>query len=172
MIKTTFAALTAALLAMPVPALAHVGLESSQAPAGSTYKAVLRIGHGCDGSPTREIRVKVPDGMVGVKPMAKAGWEVTTVKGPLAVPYVSHGKAITEGVTEIHWTGGRLPDEQYDEFVFRGQLPDKPGETLYIPVVQLCERGEHRWIDIPAAGRKGDDLKEPAPGVRLTDKVK
>ena len=167
------AALTAAVaLAAPALAHAHVTLETGEAPAASYYKAVARIGHGCNGSPTKEIRIKVPDGMVSVKPMPKPGWEVSTVVGKLATPYESHGKTITEGVTEVRWSGGKLFDEHYDEFVFRGQLPDKPGETLYVPIVQICDQGESRWIEIPAAGQTPADLKEAAPGIRLTDRKK
>jgi uncharacterized protein YcnI len=161
-----------ATLAMTGAAMAHVTLETAEAPAGSYYKAVMRVGHGCEGSPMREMRVKVPDGMVSVKPMPKPGWKVSTVIGKLEAPYESHGKTITEGVTEIRWTGGKLLDEHYDEFVFRGQLPDRTGETLYVPIVQICEKGESRWIEIPAAGQKSDDLKEPAPAIRLTPKAK
>lgn len=173
MTKLMAAALTAAFtLGAAGAAFAHATLETAEAPAGSYYKAVVRIGHGCDGSATRDVRVKVPDGMVSVKPMPKPGWEVSTTVGPLAVPFQSHGKTITEGVTEVRWTGGTLLDAHYDEFVFRGQLPDKPGETLYVPVVQICEKGEHRWIEIPASGQSPADLKEPAPTIRLIDRKK
>lgn len=156
----------------PGVALAHVTLQASEAPAGSYHKAVLQVGHGCDGSPTREIRVRVPDGMVSVKPMPKPGWEVTTVQGPLATPHASHGKTVTEGVVEIRWTGGRLPDAHYDEFAFRGKLPAAAGGVLHVPVVQLCETGEHRWIEIPAPGQDPERLKEPAPSLRLTEAKK
>ena len=43
-------------------ASAHVTLERQEAPVGSSYKAVLRVPHGCDGSPTTAIRVRVPAG--------------------------------------------------------------------------------------------------------------
>lgn len=159
------------LAALGQPAAAHVTLETQQAVAGSTYKAVLRVGHGCEGTPMHTIRVRVPDGMVSVKPMPKPGWQLTTVKGKLDQPIDDgHGGKITEGVREIVWTSGKLMDEHYDEFVFRGQLPNKPGQTIYIPVVQECERGVHRWIEIPAAGKSPNDYKEPAPGVRLLPK--
>ncbi len=172
--KSMKLAVLAAAVAVATPGLAHahVTLETSEAPAASYYKAVARVGHGCNGSPTREIRIRVPDGMVSVRPMPKPGWEVSTVVGKLAVPYESHGKTITEGVTEVRWSGGKLLDEHYDEFVFRGQLPDRPGETLYVPIVQICDQGESRWIEIPAAGQSDKDLKEPAPAIRLTPKVK
>src|SRR3954468_20049626 len=61
-------------------AVAHVTLERREAVAGSTYKAVLRVPHGCDGSPTQAIRVQIPVGVDNVKPMPHAGWQLTTVK--------------------------------------------------------------------------------------------
>jgi uncharacterized protein YcnI len=78
---------------------------------------------------------------------------------------------LTQGVREISWSGGRLPDEWYDEFVFRGRLPEaEAGTMVYFPVVQECETGAHRWIEIPAPGKSADDYREPAPGVRLKAK--
>ncbi|WP_207480571.1 YcnI family copper-binding membrane protein [Arenibaculum pallidiluteum] len=159
--------LSAAILCAAGPVAAHVGLAVTEAPAGSSYKAVLKIGHGCAGSPTREIRVRVPHGMRAAKPMPKPGWNLETVVGPLARPYQDHGRTVSEGVTEIRWSGGSLDDAHYDEFVFVGRLPEEPGKVLYIPVVQLCEKGEHRWIEVPAEGQKPDDLREPAPALRL-----
>jgi uncharacterized protein YcnI len=51
------------------------------------------------------------------------------------------------------------------------KLPDSAGKTLYFPVVQECEKGVHRWIEIPADGKTADALKEPAPGLRLKPKA-
>ena len=76
----------------------------------------------------------------------------------------------SEGVTEIAWTGGELPDDWYDEFVFRARLTDFPiGSIVYFPIVQECAEGAvHRWIEIPEAGKSADDYEEPAPGVTIT----
>ena len=156
------------------PALAHVTLEKGEAAVGSTYKAVLRVPHGCDGKATIAVRVRLPEGFIAAKPMPKAGWELKTVKGKYAKPYELWGEKVTEGVQEIDWTGGRLPDEFYDEFVLRGTLAgDLPaGETLYFPVVQECEGGAvERWIQIPEAGQGEDALETPAPGVKLLPKT-
>ncbi|MCP8937348.1 YcnI family protein [Alsobacter sp. SYSU M60028] len=150
-------------------AMAHATLESGEATIGSAYKGVVRIGHGCDGAATLKVRVRIPDGLVGVKPMPKPGWTLETVKGPYATPYTNHGATGTEGVREISWTG-KLLDENYDEFVFRGTVADslKPGAKLYVPIVQECEGGKaDRWIEIPAEGKSSHDLKSPAPAVKL-----
>ncbi|MDB5644105.1 MAG: hypothetical protein JWN07_3422, partial [Hyphomicrobiales bacterium] len=66
MSRILYAALAAACLALP--AQAHVTLEKSEATAGQPYKGVLRVGHGCSGSPTTSLSVEIPDGVVAVKP--------------------------------------------------------------------------------------------------------
>jgi uncharacterized protein YcnI len=154
------------------PAGAHVTLENRQATPASYYKAVFAVPHGCAGSPTVKIRVQIPDGVIAVKPMPKAGWSVETVKGKYSTSYELHGATITEGVKEVTWSGGKLADDNYDEFVLATFLTGslKPNTTLYFPVVQECEQGASRWIDIPQEGKPAHDTKSPAPGVKLTPK--
>ena len=77
--------------------------------------------HGCEGSATTAIRVRIPEGVIGVKPMPKPGWTLTTVTGKYPKTYTLFHAKLTEGVTEIAWTGGKLPDAHYDEFVFQAR---------------------------------------------------
>jgi hypothetical protein len=153
-----------------LPALAHVGLERGEAPGGASYKAVLKIPHGCDGSPTQTVRVEIPEGFIGVKPMPKAGWKLDTVRGPYAKAYAFyHGKSLSEGVKEIQWSGGELADDHYDEFVASGFLAKElePGAALYFKVVQVCAKGELRWVEVPAEGVNPHDLEAPAAILRI-----
>lgn len=166
--------LAAAAAALAAPAFAHVTLEKGEAPVGSTYKAVLRVPHGCEGAPTNVVRVQVPEGFIAVKPMPKPGWTLEKVKGAYAKAYDYHGTPLAEGVKEIVWSGGSLADDEYDEFVFRGTLVGelKVGDTLFFPTVQECPEGKaERWIEVPAAGQSPDDLEMPAPGVKLIEKT-
>lgn len=164
------AAAASLLLASPSIAQAHAVLEQNQAVTGSYFTAVMNIGHGCEGSPTLKVRIKIPDGVTGVKPMPKAGWQLETVTGKLDKPYTDHGKTITEGVTEIVWTG-KLLDAHFDQFTMQVKLPDAaPGSMIFFPTVQECEKGAHRWIEIPAAGKTRSDYKEPAPFLRILAK--
>jgi uncharacterized protein YcnI len=152
---------------------AHVTLEVKEAPVGAPYKAVLRVPHGCEKAATTAIRVRIPDGMIAVKPMPKPGWKIETVKGKYAKTYsFFHGAKLSEGVTEVSFSGGNLPDDYYDEFVITGFLAGdlQPGKVLYFPVVQECEKGVHRWIEIPAAGKSASDYPEPAPALKLVPK--
>lgn len=163
----------AAILATGVAtgAIAHVTLDASKAPSGSYYKAVFNVPHGCEGSPTVRLRVQIPDGVTSVKPQPRSGWKLQIVKTRLAKPVeVDHGRTVTEAVTEVVWSGGRLLDENFEEFRIQVKLPDRPGETIWFPVVQECEKGVNRWIEIPAAGKSAHDLKQPAPGVALAPK--
>ncbi|PKR91251.1 hypothetical protein CXZ10_00615 [Pleomorphomonas diazotrophica] len=175
MTMTRLAALgAAALLLAPVAAHAHVTMEVQQAAAGSTYKAVLRVPHGCAGAATLKVRVQIPEGFIAVKPMPKAGWTLDIVKGKYEGNYDLHGSKIAEGAKELSWTGN-LPDDYYDEFVFRGTLTKAfaAGSTVYFPVVQECEGGTaERWIEIPANGKSADDYEAPAPGVKIIAPVK
>ena len=159
-------------IALIVPAGAHVTLENREAPVGASYKAVLRVPHGCEGTATTSVRVRIPDGVIGVKPMPKPGWTLATVTGKYPKTYTLFHAKVSEGVTEIAWSGGKLPDAYYDEFVFQANLTDDlaPGKMLYFPVVQECEKGVHRWIEIPAAGKNAGDYPEPAPGLKLLPK--
>jgi len=155
------------------PAAAHITLETKQATVGSYYKAVFAVPHGCKGSPTVKIRVQIPEGVIAVKPMPKAGWSVDVVEGKYASEYDYHGNKLSSGVKEVAWSGGKLPDKNYDEFVMHTALTDtlKPNTILYFPVVQECETGVSRWIEIPAEGAgHSHESKSPAPGVKLLPK--
>ncbi|WP_369723406.1 YcnI family protein [Bradyrhizobium sp. LLZ17] len=171
MSKTSWLVLMAALAASP--AAAHVYLEGKQATVGASYKAVFAVPHGCSGSPTIKIRVQIPEGVIAVKPMPKAGWSVDVVEGQYAGDYDYHGKKLSSGAKEVVWSDGKLPDQNYDEFVMSSFLTDglKPNTTLYFPVVQECEKGISRWIEIPAEGAgHSHEEKSPAPGVKLLPK--
>jgi uncharacterized protein YcnI len=165
MLKTSLFFLAATLSAA---AHAHVTLEQPEAVAGTPYKAVLRVGHGCDGSPTTSITATLPAGFRGAKPMPKAGWTLEVKREKLAKPYESHGRAVLEDVVEVSWTASSeaayLQDAWYDEFVLRGSLPEQTG-PLWFKVRQSCVKGEWLWADLPADGDSTKGLK--APAVRL-----
>jgi uncharacterized protein YcnI len=148
------------------PAAAHITLATAEASVGATFKAVLVVGHGCGGAATTGLRVQIPEGFYNVKPMPKPGWELKTVTGPYATPFENHGTTLTEGVTEISWSGGELPDAYFDEFIFRGTFGGalKPGSTFYFPVIQICGATEDAWIDTSG----DDEVEMPAPAVTLT----
>ena len=144
---------------------AHVVLGEPTAMASTSYRATLRVGHGCEGSPITALRVTIPEGFSGAKPMPKAGWILSTKLAKLAKPYTSHGKTISEDVTEISWTAASkdnwLSDAWYDEFVMRGGLPGTAG-PMWFKVTQTCEKGSIDWAETPPAGTSTKGMKFPA----------
>ncbi|MEO7391688.1 MAG: copper chaperone PCu(A)C, partial [Ramlibacter sp.] len=139
-----------ALVALTLPAtavLAHVSLQEPRAETGSTYRAVLRVGHGCDGSATRALTVQVPAGFAAVKPAPKPGWDLA-VKGPV-VTWTASGKP------------AMLPDGMRGEFVLGGTVPAAAG-PLWFKVLQVCEQGSIDWSQVPSQGLSTAGMKSPA----------
>lgn len=159
--------------AIATQSFAHATFEVKEAVAASYYKAVVRIGHGCDGQSTQKVRVTIPEGIISVKPMPKAGWELTATKGDYANTYELHNSEVKSGVTQIEWTG-ELKDGFYDEFVFQAYLTDKlpKDKSVYIPVVQECADSQVGWTEIPAEGQNAHDLDHPAPGIMISSAKK
>ncbi len=162
---------TGAATMLAMPAFSHIALEGKSAPAGSNYKAVFQVGHGCGGTATTGLSVQIPAGFQGAKPDAKAGWTVSARLGKLAHPYESNGKPVTEDVTVVSWTAASkeaaLRDAHFDEFVLRGKLPDAAG-PLWFKVLQTCDSGSLDWSEIPATGTSTKGLKSPAALLEVT----
>ncbi|MDO8980006.1 MAG: DUF1775 domain-containing protein [Afipia sp.] len=150
-------------------AVAHITLATGEARTGTYYKAVFQVPHGCEGASTQTVRIQIPEGVIGVKPMPKAGWTLNITRGAYAKSYQSHGKAVTEGPKEIVWSGGALSDDNYDEFVFTSFLAGdfRPGQAISFPTVQQCAKGEVRWDQVAADGQNPHILKSPAPTLRI-----
>jgi periplasmic copper chaperone A len=167
-----FLATACVLMASTTTAWPHVVLDQSSATAGSSYRAVFRVGHGCDGLATTGITVHMPVGVQGARPMPKPGWMLDVRKEALTAPYTSHGKRIASDVSEITWTAtskeSALHDAHYGEFVLRATLPAKPG-VLWFKVVQICDDNgtevRREWAQQPKEGSDTNGLSQPA--VRL-----
>ena len=142
-----------AINAWAVASFAHILLEQKAAPVASTYKAVFQVGHGCQGAATTAVRVQLPTGFTGAKPMPKAGWVLTTEPG--AVNWVASSPATA------------LPDAHYDEFVLRGRTPDAPG-PLWFAVRQSCGTAVQDWAEVPVSGSSTQGLKSPAALLQVT----
>lgn len=162
-LTATVLALTVGFFAGITGAYAHANLQERHAFAGTRYKATMTISHGCEGSATTSVRILIPKGVRRIKPMPKPGWKLKTVVKKLDKPYKYRDRVITEDVRELIWSGGLLPDNFFDQFVFRAILPKGFGKTLYFKTIQQCEKGLHRWIEIPEPGKSRRDYKEPAP---------
>ena len=167
--RKLFALATAAVALSGSVANAHASLKEKSAEAGSYYVATLKVPHGCEGEATKKVRVTIPEGVIGVKLMPKAGWDLAVMTGAYQNTYANHGKNILDGVIELIWAG-ELLDSHYEEFTFSTKLTDafKAGDTVCFLTRQECDTGEVYWHEIPAEGQDPHDLRRPAPGVKIT----
>ncbi|TPG51903.1 DUF1775 domain-containing protein [Roseomonas nepalensis] len=180
------------LAALAGPAAAHVTLDRAELPADSSLRVALRVTHGCGGAATTGLRVTVPPELRGARPMPHAGFALAiggSPAGPAAAGphaghgthgapagqagpaghagHAGHGDRAAPAAGEIAWTGGRLDDAFYDEFVLLIRTPAEPGALLRFPVVQECEGGVvARWTEDPVAAR-GAEGQGPAPVARV-----
>jgi uncharacterized protein YcnI/copper(I)-binding protein len=166
----TAAAAGALALTLSTQAFAHASLAVSEAPAESYFTLELRIPHGCDGKPTTEIDVKLPEGFVFAKPRVKPGWTIEIVKGDYQKTYDNHGKQVKAGALEIRWKGGEIPDDQFDSVEITGKISGiEPGTALPFVTTQKCGAdGEVAWNEIAGEGQNPHDLEHPAPTLTIT----
>ena len=151
-------------------ASAHIVLETPQAKLGSLLQGGVQGAARMRGLADGGGRVDIPEGVIAVKPMPKPGWTIALTKGSYARSYAFyHGEQLGEGVRQVTWTGGPLPDDYFDEFVLSTFIAGEaePGRVIYFPVSQRCETGEQRWSEIPATGQSPHALKFPAPQLTL-----
>lgn len=149
-------------------AYGHAFILQPEAPAGGYQLIELGIPHGCLSSPTTSVRIKIPDGITLVRPEGKTGWKLTYTSRKLATPLeMPDGTRLTEVADEVVWSGGKLADLEFERFNLLVKLPATPGVALYFKTIQQCEKGEHRWVEVPAPTRALGTLKSPAPHINL-----
>ena len=166
------ASIAAAALSLTfvAPASAHVTVGGTSTEAGEYTVLTVSVPHGCDGSPTTKVEIKIPDDVLAVTPTRNPFWDVSTSVVKLAKPAKdAHGNAVTERTGTVTYTATTpLPDDQRDAFELSFQVPDKAGETLTFPAIQTCEKGKTAWTEVPAKGQDAEELEHPAPSFVIT----
>jgi periplasmic copper chaperone A len=163
--RAVAAALTAAL-ALPAAASAHVTLQPTTAPAGEFTRLDVRVPNERDDAGTVKVDVRLPQPSPFVSYEPRPGWKVTMKRSKLAKPVEVEGFEVTEGVSQITWTGdgrqGIVRPGQFVDFGLSLRMADgNPGDKLTFKALQTYQGGEVvRWI-----GPGGSD--EPAPVVTL-----
>ena len=153
---------------------AHVSLIAPEHVAqGQSFKAVVAIPHGCEGSATTAVTLHVPEGIVAVKPQPKAAWRISKTQQTYAQPYDYYGKKLTQGVTSVTWQG-RLADDEYDEFVFQAYAAAIPAgvDKVFFKLEQQCENGKLMWTDVSGkkmTGHSAPELTAPSVPVSRSD---
>lgn len=164
------AALPVLVIGLAAPASAHVSITPSSTAAGASAVLDVSIPHGCKGSATTEVTIRIPEEINAVSPTRNALWELEKETVRVDPPVTDgHGNQITERVASVTYrTDTPLPDGHRDVFELSVQLPDAVGATLVFPTIQTCEQGEAAWIEVPEDGQDPDELELPAPAFVVT----
>lgn len=160
--KTTLFLVAITALAVPDAVSAHVTLQPNEAPAQGFVEENVRVPNEQEKANTTKVQLQLPDGFVSVSYAPVPGWSVKVTTKKLPKPIKTEDGEVTEQVSGITWSGGKLEPGQFIDFPLSVQIPGKAGDTLTFKAIQTYDNGDvSRWIGPP-------DASEPAPQVKVT----
>ncbi|MET7988403.1 MULTISPECIES: YcnI family protein [unclassified Streptomyces] len=169
---TVAALVTAGVLTAAGAAFAHVTVHPESYAKGATDGLLsFRVPNEEDTASTTKVQIFLPTDhpVLGVLVTPQAGWtaKATTIK--LKKPVKTDDGTITDAVSEITWTGGRIRHGEFQDFqVAFGQLPDDVAQLTFKTLQTYSDGKVVRWIE---QSQKGEDEPEsPAPALTLTAK--
>ncbi|MEW2113911.1 YcnI family protein [Streptomyces sp. NPDC005474] len=154
-------------------ASAHVTVHPESYAKGATDGVLtFRVPNEEDTARTTKVQVFLPTDhpVLGVLVSPHDGWTPKVTNTKLKTPVKTDDGTITDAVSEITWTGGRIGAGQFEDFdVAFGQLPDDV-DQLTLKTLQTYSDGKTvRWIEEATSG--GDEPENPAPVLKLTAKA-
>ncbi|MYX46009.1 DUF1775 domain-containing protein, partial [Streptomyces sp. SID89] len=161
-----------AVLAVSVPAFAHVTVQPEGAAAKGGYAVVdFKVPNERDNASTTKLEVNFPADhpLASVMPQPIDGWKIQVTKSALAKPLEMHGKKITEAVTKVTWTadGKGIEPGYFQKFpVSLGALPEDTDQLVFKALQTYSNKEVVRWIEVQQKGQEEPD--NPAPTLQLT----
>ncbi|WP_236653433.1 YcnI family copper-binding membrane protein [Streptacidiphilus melanogenes] len=160
-----------AVLLIAGPASAHVTVQPDQATAGAADQVfAFRVPNESDTASTVQVDVHFPtdhpiaSALVG----PVAGWTSQVKTTKLTTPIQTDDGPVTDAVSEIIWTGGKIAPGQYQDFtVDFGQLPTGTKQLEFKTLQTYSDGTVVRWIDTPATSG-GAEPQHPAPTLDLS----
>ncbi|MGH3836494.1 MAG: YcnI family protein [Pseudonocardiaceae bacterium] len=157
------------LLTLAGVASAHVTVNPRTAQQGGYTKVAFRVPNERDTASTTQLEINFPTDhpIASVSTRAVPGWTSTVQKTTLAAPITTGERQITETVSKITWTGGKIEPGTFEEFdVSMGPLPTDTDQLVF-KALQTYDNGEVvRWIDTAPPGAA--EPEHPAPVLTLT----
>ncbi|NEC85809.1 YcnI family protein [Streptomyces sp. SID12501] len=163
--------LTAAgVLAAAGAASAHVTVHPESYAKGATDGVLtFRVPNEEDTASTTKVQVFLPTDhpVLGVLVTPEEGWTAKVTTTELKTPIKTDDGTITDAVSEITWTGGRIRNGEYEDFdVAFGQLPDNTDQLAFKTLQTYSDGNVVRWIETAQEGQ--DEPENPAPTLKLT----
>nr|WP_254550247.1 YcnI family protein [Catellatospora tritici] len=165
------AAAVLGLVAVAVPASAHVTVNPNTAVQGGYARLAFRVPTESDTDSTTKLEVHLPDDapVASVMTSPVPGWTATVTKRKLDKPIDVHGSPVSEVVSVVTWTASAdaaIKPSQFQEFpISLGPLP-KVDQMVFKTLQTYSDGTVVRWIDEPT--NDGTEAENPAPVLKLT----
>ena len=151
-------------------ASAHVTVHPESYAKGATDGVLtFRVPNEEDSASTTKVQVFLPTDhpVLGVLVSPHDGWTAKVTNTKLKTPVKTDDGTITDAVSEVTWTGGRIGPGQYEDFdVAFGQLPENAAELTFKTLQTYSDGRVVRWIEEEESG--GEESENPAPVLKLT----
>ena len=175
-IVVTTALVGAIVCALAAPAFAHVSIDPSSAPQGSTVKLAFVVPNEEPTAKVTEVQIafpappQTPISTVSVE--AKPGWSVKVTTQKLATPITTDDGSISDIVRLIDWKAKTPADgiapAQFGEFVINADgLPANENEVVFKAIQTYSDGTVVRWIDPVTAGVRRPNTRRPSSSSRL-----
>lgn len=158
----------ASLVAAAAVAQAHVTVNPGTAAQGSYTKVSFRVPNETESASVTTLEIDLPADtpIASVETRPVPGWTAQATTTTLATPIQTDDGQVTQAVTKIVWTGGKIDPGQFQEFdVAMGPLP-KTAQIVFKALQTYSDGSVVRWIDVPQAGQA--EPEHPAPVLHLT----
>ncbi|AEM88437.1 YcnI family copper-binding membrane protein [Streptomyces violaceusniger] len=155
------------------PAFAHVSVQPGQAEKGGYSTINFKVPNERDNASTVKLEVTLPADhpLASVMPQPVPGWDVKVTKSKLAKPMEMEGEKITEAVTKVTWSGGKVEPGMFQQFPLSvGQLPDDADQLAFKALQTYDNKEVVRWIEEPKEGAA--EPENPAPVLKLVAPAK
>lgn len=136
------------------PAFAHVTVKPAEVGVGTRLNFVVSVPTEED-VPTVQVRLVLPEGLQSVRPNVKPGWTISLTKS---------GDGEEAKITEIVWSGGSIPAEQRDEFVFSAQAPAEESTLVWKAYQTYGDGTIVSWDNSPDVVEEYTKTNPPADG--------
>ncbi|MET9122812.1 MULTISPECIES: YcnI family protein [unclassified Streptomyces] len=161
-----------AVLALSVPAFAHVSVQPEGPAAKGGYAVVdFKVPNERDDAATTKLEVNLPTDhpLASVMPQPLDGWSVKVTRSKLAKPLTLHGEKISEAVSKVTWTatGKGIEPGFFQKFPLSvGQLPEDTDELVFKAIQTYDNKEVVRWIEPQKEG--AEEPENPAPVLTLS----
>jgi uncharacterized protein YcnI len=166
----------AIVLTLAAPAGAHVTVDPSSAPKGSTGKLSFLVPNEEPTAKVTELQVAFPTPpntpISSVAVEAKAGWNVKVTTQKLTKPITTDDGTINQIVSLIDWKAKTPADgiaaNQFGEFTIDADgLPTNENEVVFRAIQTYSNGTVVRWID--PVTPNGPEAPHPTPVLQLTN---